>query len=364
VSILRAFIDFLENVKREGIAPVYLLYGQEDYLRRQAIEELKRRILTEESAQFNFDYVDGEETEVRDIVSLSETPPFFSGLRLVVVHHSPYFAPPKRQRAESHGKDDPDISGPKEQEGIVAPGDQVLIKYLENPCKTTCLIFDAGQKVDQRKKILKIISKKGHLIEFNYLTTAELFRWLTRRCDRIGKTMSPECVELFINRLGKSMYTLENELNKLIFYTGSRNDITGEDILKITSPHAEENIFEMVDAIGERESRKGLKGLRELLEAGYNFAYISYMVARQFRLILQAHELARQGNRGAQLSKSLGVQAFAAKKILAQSYNFKPAQVKEILEKLLELDLSVKTGGQDFYSAMEMFIIECVSKLV
>ncbi len=359
---MRAFLDFLENVKREGIAPVYLLYGQEDYLRRQAIEELKRRILTEESAQFNFDYVDGEETEAKDIVSLAETPPFFSGLRLVVVHHSPYFTPPKRQRA-ARGKDDPDISGPKEQEGIVAPGDQVLIKYLENPCKTTCLIFETGQNIDQRKKILKIIRKNGHLFEFAYLTTAELSRWLARRCDRAGKNMSPGCAELFINRLGKSMYTLENELNKLIFYTGSRNDLNREDILKITSPHAEENIFEMVDAIGERESAKGLKGLKGLLEAGYNFAYISFMVARQFRLILQAQELARQGSRGAHLSQSLGVHAFAAKKILAQSCNFKPTQVKEILEKLLELDLSVKTGGQDFYSAMEMFIIECISKL-
>lgn len=359
---MRVFLDFLESLKREGIAPVYLFYGQEVYLRKQAIEELKRRILTEESAQLNFDYVDGEEITGGNIVSLAETPPFFSGLRLVVVHHSPYFAPPRRPRAKRSQVDE-DISDPEGQEGIIAPGDRILIKYLENPCKTTCLVFDTSQKVDQRKKISKAIRKMGHVVEFDYLKTAELSRWLTRRCDRAGKIMAPGCAELLINRLGKSMYTLENEINKLTFYTGNRSNIAREDILKITSPQAEENIFKMVDAIGEREVEKGLKGLKELLEAGYNFANITYMVARQFRLILQSQELARQENSVTHLSQFLGVHAFVARKILSQSHNFKPAQVKEILEKLLELDLSVKTGGQDFYPAIEMFIIECISKL-
>jgi DNA polymerase-3 subunit delta len=359
---MRVFLDFLESVKREGLAPVYLFHGQEAYLRKQAIEELKRRILTEDSAQFNFDNVDGEETGSGSIVSLAETPPFFPGLRLVVVRHSPYFAPPKRLRAK-RSQDDADISGPEEQEGIAAPGDQTLIKYLENPCKTTCLVFDTGLKVDQRKIISKIIRQKGHLIEFDYLKPAELSRWLARRCERAGKNISSGCTDLLINRSGRSMYTLENELNKLVFYTGNRNSITREDILVITAPQVEENIFKMVDAISERETEKGLKVLRNLLEAGYNFANITYLVARQFRLILQAQELAGQGNTAVQLSQFLGIHTFIARKILAQSRNFNPAQLKEILEKLLDLDLSVKTGGQDFYPAMEMFIIESISKL-
>lgn len=359
---MRVFLDFMENIKREGIAPVYLFYGQEAYLRKQAIEELKRRILTEQSSQFNFDYVDGEEISCGDIVSMAETPPFFSGLRLVVVHHSSYFATPKRLRA-THKQDDKDISDTEGQEGIIEASDRILIRYLENACKTTCLVFDASQKVDQRKKIFKIIRKIGHAVEFDYLKTAELSRWLTRRCDRAGKIMAPGCVELLINHSGKDMHMLENELNKLIFYTGNMTSITREDILKITAPQAEENIFSMIDAIGERKAGKALQGLKELLESGYNFAYISYMVSRQFRLILQAQELPRQGNIGPQLSQLLGVHAFAAKKILAQSHNFKPVQVKEILEKLLELDLNVKTGAQDFYPAMEMFIIECIPKL-
>jgi len=359
---MRVFLDFLESVKREGIAPVYLFYGQEAYLRKQAVEELKRRILTEQSAQFNFDYADGEEIAVEDIVSLAETPPFFSGLRLIVVSHSPYFAPPKRLRA-TRNQDKGDLPDPEGQEGIIATGDRILIKYLENPCKTTCLVFDTSQKIDQRKKISKVVHKIGHVVDFDYLKTAELSRWLARRCDRAGKIMAPGCAELLINRLGKSMYTLENELDKLIFYTGSRNSINREDILKITAPQAEENIFEMVDAIGERRVEKVLQGLKELLGAGYNSAYISFMVSRQFRLILQAQELAGQGAKETQLSRLLGVHAFVAKKILTQSHNFKPAQVKEILEKLLELDLSVKTGGQDFHPAMEMLLIECVSKL-
>jgi len=362
VNVVRIYLDFLESIKREGIAPVYLFYGQEVYLRKQAIEELKRRILTEESAQFNFDYADGEEITGGNIVSLAETPPFFSGLRLVVVRHSPYFAPPRKLRVMRNQADE-DISDPEGQEGIIAPGDRILIKYLENPCKTTCLVFDTSQKVDQRKRISKVIRKMGHVVEFDFLKTAELSRWLARRCDRAGKIMAPGCAELLINRLGKSMYALENELDKLIFYTGNRNRITREDVLKITAAQAEENVFEMVDAIGECQVKKGLQGLKELLEAGYSFAYISYMVSRQFRLILQVLELTRHGIRGTQLSQLLGVHAFVARKILTQSHNFKPAQVKEILEKLLELDLNVKTGGQDFYPAMEMFIIECISKL-
>lgn len=358
---MRTYLDFMDGLERGEFAPVYLFHGEEEYLRKQALQELKRHILASESAQFNFDPVDGEETTAGTVVSLAEAPPFLAGRRLVVVRHAPYFTTrvkekPSLRTVHSAAEDTED--------GLTSAGDASLLRYLDHPLSTTCLVFDTGQDVDQRRKLYKAVRRAGRVIEFACLKPDGLARWLTARANQAGKKMAFGSADLLIGRAGRSMTLLANELQKVISYAGEKDTITTEDVREVTVPRIQENIFTVVDAVGERRAGRALSGIQELLAANHSAPVILSMIARQFRLILQAQELAAAGCQFAELSKLLEVPPFVARKILAQSRNFSFEQVKQVMKQLLELDADIKTGNRDFYPAMEMLVLElCISPL-
>ena len=352
---MRTFLDFVDGLKRGEFAPVYLFHGEEEYLRKQALQELQRRVLAPESAQFNFDPVDGEETTAGTVVSLAEAPPFSTERRLVVVRYAPYFTTRIKEKPSlrtTHG------AAEDEEDGLATSGDTSLLKYLDHPLSTTCLVFDTGHAVDQRRKLYKAVRKVGRVIEFAYLKPDGLAKWAAARVNQAGKKMAPGSADLLIGRAGRSMTLLANELQKVISYVGEKDTITKEDVREVTVSQIEENIFAVVDAVGERRAGRALSGIQELLAANHSPPVILSMIARQFRLILQAQELAAAGCQFTELSKLLDVPPFVARKILAQSRNFSFEQVKQVLEWLLELDAGVKTGNRDFYPAMEMLVLE------
>jgi len=344
------------NIKfdQEHIAPVYLFYGEEDYLRRRALRELVGCVLQKETGEFNYDLVDGEEDSLEKVLTLAQTPPFLASRRLVVVRYAPYFAGRGRKVQSS-------APGPEETKKTLAPGEKSLLAYLQNPVDTTCLVFETGQPVDQRRKLFKVLQKTAQVIEFPFLRHEELIRWLLQRAGAAGKKMAPGTADLLISRAGRGMTLLENELNKLISYVGERNIIANEDVQMVTVPMVEENIFAVVDALGERQVRKALGGIKELLADGEPAPVILTMVARQFRLLLQAKEMAAKGGQPAQMGTQLGVPPFVVKKILAQSKNFSFEQLQQTLEQLLELDVVLKTGRQEFLPAMEKLALNLLT---
>ncbi len=354
---MQAYINFLQKLEQGQVAPVYLFYGEEDYLRRQAVSELTRRLLPAEAAQFNYDLLDGEEASLGMVISLAQAPPFLSSRRLVVVRHAPYFA--------GRGKKVPDAGAdalPEEEaKEKAAPEEKAFLAYLQNPAPTACLVLETGHPVDQRKKIFKAVQKTGQAIEFARLRSADLNRWLLKQAARAGKKMAPAAADLIINRVGQSMTLLNNELQKLIAYTGESGMITREDVLQTTPRLVEENIFAVVDALGERRAKRALAGIRDLLAAGEPPPVILAMVARQFRLLLQVKELAAAGAQAAEISKQLGIPPFVAKKIIAQSANFSFGQIEQTLEQLLEFDVAIKSGRQEFYPAVEKLVLSLLA---
>lgn len=352
---MRTYLNFLAGLERGEFAPVYLFHGEEGYLRRHAVQELQRRILSAENDQFNFDLIDGEETMIETVVSLAESPPFLADRRLVLVRYAPYFTAKVKKKPALQT-----TSGLKEgeAEGMSSPGDILLLKYLSNPFLSTCLVFDVSQAVDRRKKLYKAIQKSGRAIEFSHLKPEELLKWLNSRVNREGKKATSGSLELMINRVGRSMILLENELQKVISYVGEKKNITREDVNDVTIPLIEESIFKVMDAFVERQAEEALTGIRDLLEKNNPPPVILSMVARQFRLILQAQELIGAGCQPAELSRRLDVPHFVARKLSAQSHNFSFEQLKQILNRLLELDTGTKNGSLDFYPSMEMLILD------
>jgi DNA polymerase-3 subunit delta len=344
---MQYYRDLMNDLRLKNIAPVYLFFGEEAYLRERAVQEFRKSLVPPEIAAFNVDVLDGEEVNEDGIISCAHTPPVMVERRLVIVQHTRFFSALAKINAAEKDKDN-EVENKK----------NVLLNYLQKPLPSTCLIFNTDQSVDQRRNLFKAVKKNGRAIEFTSLKRQDLHKWLTREAQRAGKKIAPTIVEVLLNRVGQNMFLLKNEMQKLVSFTGDKKVIEESDVRILTVPLIEENIFQVVDAFGQRLISQALKGIKDLLANRQPPPVILAMLVRQFRLILQARQLTSSGCSQAELTKQLNIHPYAARKIIAQSKIFNEQQIIAILERLLEIDLGTKTGKLDFYPAIETLLLE------
>ncbi|SFQ99695.1 DNA polymerase III subunit delta [Desulfoscipio geothermicus] len=354
---MKYFLDFLAQLKGGDIAPVYLFYGPENYLRDQAIRRLREAILPPGGEELNYEVLDGTVVTGRDIAAAAGSTPFVKGRRLVVVRNTGLF-----QASGKKKESDVNEEHFKQEEPKNTDVKQIL-EYLSAPCAGTCLVFATAQSVDKRKKIYKETARVGRAIEFAGLKPTDLVKWLAKLAREAGCSISREAAQELMARCGRDMYTLYNEMNKLTCYVGPGKTIDPETVRELVTGQLEENIFEVVDAIGAKNVMRALAGIRNLLLQKHQAQQITGMVARQFRLILQVKELAGAGHTREDILSALKLHPFVHKKISAQKDNFQTRQLVWAINNLTELDYRVKTGQAAFFTAMETFILKiCAEK--
>lgn len=346
---MNTFIDLLNSLKRGVISPVYLFYGEEAYLREQAVSRFKEFYTQGGDSDLNYDLIEGETATPADIVARAETLPFFADKRLVVVKKLTFFKSAKRAGEEA---------AEGEEEAKAPAKEAPLLDYLKNPLTSTCLIFTTGEPVDKRKRLFQAIKKNGRALEFTYLSRGELSRWLAQKAGAAGKRFAAGAGEAFLDAAGPSLQKLVVEFEKLFNYTAGREIITLDDVRKLCPPKLEENIFAIVDAVGNRRCGEALTGIKEMLAAKEPPLRLLAMISRQFRLLLQVHDLLGRGCPAREIPVRLNIHPYVCQKVAAQCKNFNRARLIVAFESLSELDVAVKTGRQEFYPAVEIFLLK------
>lgn len=346
---MKYFIELLNSLKRGVVSPVYLFYGEEAYLREQAVLRFKEYLLEGGQDELNFDRIEGEQVTPAEIAARAETLPFFAGKRLVVVRDPVFFKAGKRSAGEA----------PEGEVGPISTGKEApLLDYLKHPLVSTCLIFTTGEPVDKRRRLFQAIKKNGRAVEFTYLSRGELARWLAQKAGAAGTKFVSGAGDVLLDATGPSLLKLVAELEKLFCYTAGQGQITPEDVRLVCPPRVEENIFAIVDAVGERRCRKALAGIKEMLAAREPPLRILFMISRQFRLLLQVHDLLGRGFPPGEIPARLKIHPYVAQKVRAQCRKFSRPFLIGAFDSLFELDLAVKTGRQEFYPAVETFLLE------
>ena len=168
---------------------------------------------------------------------------------------------------------------------------------------------------------------------------------------------SPEAAQELTRAIGNDTLITSLEIDKLLTYVDYQRPVTAEDVRLLTPEVAPISIFDMVDAIGERNIPKAAQLLHRLLETEMPIPLFG-MIVRQFRLLILAREVIDQGGRKSQIEKALKVHPFVAEKLQKQTSLFNMNQLKEIYHRLLTTDEYMKTGQMDPKIAMEMFVSE------
>lgn len=215
-----------------------------------------------------------------------------------------------------------------------------LKKQADSPEENYVIFWQSG-KVDSRTKLYKTLTKFKFVEEFNKLSPNELNTWLIKEVTDNKKSINQKALDLLISYVGNDLWQLNQEISKLTHF--SQKEITDDDVRTIVQAKIDDNIFNLIDALGNKDKAMSLKLIEDHLKTGASHQYILTMIIRQFRLIIKAKALGGQISYAGALMQALKLPNMVANKILAQSKKYSMEQLKEIYKQLLLLDEKFKT---------------------
>ena len=315
-----------EDLKTGEFKQIYLLYGEEVYLKKQYKDRLSKAIVNEGDTM-NYSYYEGKGIHPGELIDLAETMPFFSERRLIVVENSGFF---KNATPE-------------------------LADYLKELPETSYFLF-VEEEVDKRGKLYKAVKAKGRIVELGRQDEHTLVRWILGMVKREGKQISERTVQLLLAKTGDDMENISSELEKLISYTLGRDIVTDEDVETICTTQVTNKIFDMISAISARQTRKAMDLYEDLLTLKEPPMRILFLIARQFNQILQVKELVGKGMDKGTIASKLKLQPFVVGKIMLQAKTFSKEQILSYVNLCVDAEEGVKTGKLQDRLAVELLI--------
>lgn len=317
-----------KDIEIGNFKQVYLLYGEERYLKNQYKSRLKKAILPEDDTM-NFSSYEGKGIDVQQLIAQADTLPFFAEHRLILVEDSGFF---KKACPE-------------------------LVDYLPRMPRETILLF-VEDEVDKRSKLFKTVKELGRETELKRQNEDALTKWISGKIYKERKMITANALNRFLEMAGDNMENIDQELEKLLSYTVDKSGIELADVEAICTVTTENRIFDMLRAVAEKRQRQALDLYYDLLSLKEQPMRILFLMARQFNQMLQIKDLREQGYDSGAIAQKSGMAPFIVKRSLSQAGRFSVKKLREIVEDCVKAEEDVKTGRLGDRLAVEMLIVK------
>ena len=317
-----------EDLKTGQFRQIYLLYGEENYLKKQYKDRFTKAMLPNGDTM-NYAYYEGKGVDVREVIDLAETLPFFAERRLLVFENTGFF--------KSAGAD--------------------LADYIKDMPDTTFFIF-VENEVDKRSKLFKAVKAKGHIAELPFQDESTLKKWILGMVCKENKQISESTVTYLLNKVGTDMGNIQKELEKLFCYTLEKDSILPEDVDAVCVTQISNHIFDMVNAVADKRQERALELYYELVALKEPPMRILYLMTRQYRILHQVKDLLKKGYGRKEIASKAGLHPFAAGKYMDQAKHFRSSELRAIMEDSADIEERVKTGRLTDVLAVELFIVK------
>ncbi|WP_317911985.1 DNA polymerase III subunit delta [Carnobacterium maltaromaticum] len=330
----------MAKITKGQFSPVYLFLGTESYLADSAKQTLIQATLAEDERDLNFGIYDMEEVPVGVALDDAESVPFFGDKRLVIMDRPNFFTAEKSKQKIDH--------------------DLVWLEnYLKNPPDFTILAFFAPyEKLDERKKITKLLKKTATVVEVNTLSEKEVRHFLKDTIANEGYTMTPEAFELFIQLTDAKLSTAMSELPKLLLFSSDTKQITKSAVNDLVAKSLEQNIFALVEYVLKRQTANALSLYQDLLLQKEDPIKINAILMTQFRLLLQVKFLEKKGYQQGDSAGMLKVHPYRVKLAIQQARKFSEKVLISAFEGLVDAEYRLKTGQGDKEMQFELFVLQ------
>jgi DNA polymerase-3 subunit delta len=343
----------------------YLLHGNDEFTCREHLKKLRKQ----GDYGYNSDTYTGGETPLATLIATCDTFPFLTEARLVVLEGLP-----KKRKSEEAGAAIADASAAKE-----APAEKPkkgkskkssknaaesrsgfekgLAEYIARLPETTTLIVLIDEEMPASSPLLKAAQEHGKVIQCTLPKGAALESWIVKRAQGLGVKITPEATSLLANFMGNQLRMLANEIDKLATYVGERAIINVEDVRLLSASAQEARIFDLTDALAQRNRKQALDLLHDLLADGEPPLKLISTITSQVRSLLLVKELASDGLRVQQIVTATGMAPFVAEKALRQVGKFQMAQLEGAYRQLLATDAALKRSRMTPEMALDLLVV-------
>lgn len=323
------------RLKRNELAPVVFLWGEESWLVDETIGQIEAVALDPEARDFNREVFYGDEAEAQAVVTAAQTLPWLGLQRLVLVRGA---------------------------DGLPRSADPPLVAYCKQPSPSTCLIFTA-QRAETSRPLFAFLLKLPWAVRFRRLLPRELSTWIEQRIVASGCRITADAVAALIERVGNDLRLLANEIDKLVTFVGSEPAIEVESLTALTDDIREMSAFELARLLSAGDLAEALRAWGKFASSGeypgLALGAILHHVRQLWRIKLAQHA----STSPERLARELNIPAFTVRRLSAQAAAIEPEQLRQWLEALLEADQTLKRSGLPPQSVFERLILRfCVRK--
>lgn len=317
---------------------IYTILGEQTVLCEKKINDL----LTKHQIE-SFDVVsyDMKEATIQEALFDLQTVAFLSNKKAVIVRNPSFLT-------RKEGKGDP------------AHDLNAFINFLEHPVTENILIVYAPyEKLDERKKVVKILKKQSEVFTFETYSEQSLKQWAEKKLKAEGIECHPKAIELLIKLTHAKIDVLYHEIEKIyLYFMDQPSKILSVEVVELlVARQLEDNVFLLTDALVQRKIKEAYLIYEDLMTQNEEPFKLLILIANQFRLMSQVIGLSKQGYREADIAKTLNVHPYRVKLIHGQSHRFEQETIAKYLYQLADIDYKIKSGVLQKELALEMFIL-------
>lgn len=314
---------------------IFTIHSKDDILGKEKINQIlaSKNIKADLMNTSEFDCLT---TNIDHIIDYCYTTPFFADSKVVILKNPIFLT-----------SDDNKVNF---DEFI-----EKLMHYIENENEATNMfIYLVSEKMDERKKIVKYLREKTTFKQVALLNHLEIKTIVHNRFKKANALIEDNAIDFFLERVGTNLVDIANEVDKLILF---KNDqvIKLEDINDFVTCNIDSSIFDLSNAILERNIQKSLSLFDDLITNGMEPIVLINVLSNQFRLALLVKEYKSDGLDNAAIMKKLKKHPYQIK--LAGQLKFSNEDIKDNLLKLASLDYKIKIGKINRHHGIKLFIL-------
>ena len=334
--------EFIAKLKTLPIGGCFIFSGEEDYLKRYYLGELRRAIITEEFlAPFNHTVGDGKDIDFAALRDAIMSPPMMSDAKLIEWRY-PSFE--------------------KMKESDLALFEETLDLLEKQEYATLAFIVEDGE-IDlgtpkKESRFMKCFGKRVNILDCQKPTDASLLSWLKKHFDKESISVDAGTLKDLIFKSGHSMTVLKGEVDKLSAYAkaNGKNTITKEDVFEVASSTPESDTFALSNAIMSRNKSAAFIALLDMKTRRIDPMMILGSMSRTYSDLTAVSALVRDGVEAKTIATELKMTPGKCNMYISAARRQDPSFYRNALEELLRVDYSSKFGGISGYAAIELFV--------
>ncbi|MBQ8769125.1 MAG: DNA polymerase III subunit delta [Oscillospiraceae bacterium] len=323
-------------IKAKKPERLYFFHGEEMFLLRYYLGQVKKLLIDELTESFNFHRFTNETFAMQDFADAVENLPMMADHTMVQVDDIDLFKLAESDRSK-----------------IIE-----ILSDIPEYCTVVFTYETVNWKPDKRLKLLyDAVSKNGQIVEFAKQDQRELISWIIRHFAALKKRITPDLCAYLIDITDGTMTSLRSEISKIASYSGAE-DICKADIDAVTEPVPDAVAFQMASDISSGKYDNAMTKLQQLLKMQEEPLTILGTIGSHFRRIGTARTLLDNGKNASELMRLYGMADYAARKTMESARRFSPAFCKRASELILETDRKIKTSFDTPQRLLEILILQ------